>query len=106
MVDSVFSRKMANWPCLRRLGVYNGNMTHRDQLRQQIRQAREDAGMTQKTAAAKYGCTRTIWCQWETGSKPPSANVLEKMAAVVGLEISVQTQEAKGKKTWQPRKSD
>lgn len=94
---------MPNWHCLRSLSVYNDRMTHRDQLRQQIRQAREDAGMTQATAAAKYGCTRTIWCQWETGSKSPSLNVLEKMAAVVGLEISVQTQE---KKTWQPRKSD
>jgi DNA-binding XRE family transcriptional regulator len=59
--------------------------------------------MTQKIAATKYGCTRECWCQWETGSKGVSVDVLEKMAAVVGLEITVQTQE---KKTWQPRKSD
>ena len=54
-----------------------------------IRAKREAIGMTQAEAAEAYGCPQPTWSVWETGRKPCSAEVLRRMAEVVGLRLSI-----------------
>lgn len=51
-----------------------------------IRDQRKAIGLTQKQAAARYGCAQASWCAWERGDGG-SIEVWSKMATAVGLKL-------------------
>jgi transcriptional regulator with XRE-family HTH domain len=54
-----------------------------------IREARQAQGMTQAQAAAEMGWKQPVWADYERGRKAPGLAVAERMAHVVGLEVTI-----------------
>ena len=52
-----------------------------------LREIREKHGLTQEQVAAKTGAHRVSVARWETGTRTPTINQLEKLA--VALEVDV-----------------
>ena len=50
---------------------------------------RELIGMTQRQAAANYGCKPVYWNMIERGGRAASLDVLVKMAEAVGLRVEL-----------------
>ena len=60
-------------------------MTWKEKLGEQIRTARKGAGMTQRQLADRIGVWRQMVSRYETGSDPPSLEILSRIAGVVDL---------------------
>lgn len=56
-----------------------------------IRNAREMAGITQEKAAERVGIKVQVWQKYEYGARSPKDPMLEKIASVLGGDISVLT---------------
>lgn len=52
-----------------------------------LRDARSDAGLTQKQLAEKVGKGQTAVCGWENNHARPSTRTLSKIAIELGLDI-------------------
>lgn len=53
----------------------------------QIKPKRLEFGLTQSELADKVGCTYTSICNYETGYKSPSLNMLKKICNVLEIEL-------------------
>ena len=56
-----------------------------------IRNARIAAGLTREAAAERVGIKVQAWQQYEYGTRSPKDSMVEKMAAALGVDISVLT---------------
>lgn len=56
-----------------------------------IRKAREAAGLSQEQAAEKVGIKVQSWQKYEYGERTPKDSMLDKIARVLSVDISVLT---------------
>lgn len=59
-----------------------------------LRKAREDAGFTQEAAGKAVGVIKQAISNIESGLSLPSANILARLCALYGVELSALTYEA------------
>lgn len=68
----------------------------------QIREAREQAGMTQETLAERLGVSRQAVSKWEMGNAEPSLENLSALAEILGVEFTDRELPANVKNSWKP----
>jgi len=56
-------------------------------LKEKIRAARMEAGLSQGDLAEKVGCTKRSISYWETTSRQPDFNLLAKIAEATGKTL-------------------
>lgn len=54
-------------------------------LKDKLRKARKDAGLTQKQVAVAIGVTESAYCGYETGKRQPDALKIKQIAQVLGI---------------------
>ncbi|KGQ22295.1 XRE family transcriptional regulator [Thermus filiformis] len=65
-----------------------GAISSEQTLAAKLRQAREEAGLTQERLAQALGVSRELVALWERGDRRPSSYQLARLAAVCGVEES------------------
>lgn len=60
-----------------------------DQLREMLRETRQDAGLTQLEVSARIGVTRARFSEWERGVNSPSIHRFVLWVNALGLTLSV-----------------
>jgi len=68
----------------------------------QIREAREQAGMTQEALAEKLDVSRQAVSKWELGNAEPSLENLNALSQVLGVEFAGEEPPAQTKNPWRP----
>ena len=68
----------------------------------QIREAREQAGMTQETLAERLGVSRQAVSKWELGNAEPSLENLSALAEILGVEFTDEELQKNAKNPWKP----
>ncbi len=56
---------------------------------QQIRAAREEAGHTQRSAAALVGVDQNTWARWEGDRRTPDLSTLRRVAECLGGSLII-----------------
>lgn len=54
-------------------------------LKDNIKKARLDAGLTQKEVAEKLGVAQAQYARWENGGRNPKDETVEKLAEIFGV---------------------
>ncbi len=68
----------------------------------QIREAREQAGMTQEALAERLGVSRQAVSKWEMGNAEPSLENLRALTEILGVEFTGEESPANAKNPWKP----
>lgn len=68
----------------------------------QIREAREQAGMTQETLAERLGVSRQAVSKWEMGASEPSLENLHALSQVLSTEFAGEELPVQAKNPWKP----
>lgn len=61
---------------------------------EQIRDAREEAGLSQRELAARMGTSQAAIARLEAGSVAPTLTTLQKVAAALNLKVAVELSRA------------
>ncbi len=61
---------------------------------EQIRDAREEAGLSQRELAARMGTSQAAIARLEAGSVAPTLTTLQKVAAALNLKVAVRLSKA------------
>ena len=58
-------------------------------LKDNIKKARLDAGLTQKEVAEKLGVAQAQYARWENGGRNPKDETVEKLAEIFGTSFEI-----------------
>ena len=58
-------------------------------LKDNIKKARLDAGLTQKEVAEKLGVAQAQYARWENGGRNPKDETVEKLADIFGVSFEI-----------------
>ena len=58
-------------------------------LKDNIKKARLDAGLTQKEVAEKLGVAQAQYARWESGGRNPKDETVEKLAEIFGTSFEI-----------------
>ena len=56
-------------------------------LKERIKKARKNAGLTQNEVARKMGISQPQYASWERGQRNPKHETLEKLAEIFGITV-------------------
>ena len=56
-------------------------------MRENLRQARKDKGMTQKQVAKKLGVVESCYANWEQGRTEPNIDMLRRLGEILSVDI-------------------
>ena len=58
-------------------------------LKDNIKKARQDAGLTQLEVAEKLGVAQAQYARWENGGRNPKDETVEKLAEIFGTSFEI-----------------
>ena len=59
----------------------------KDNFNENLRQARQNANMTQAEVAKKIGVAKNTYCNWELGTREPSILNIKALAKLFGISV-------------------
>lgn len=59
----------------------------KDNFNENLRQARQNANMTQAEAAKRIGVAKNTYCNWELGTREPDIMKIKALARLFGVSV-------------------